>query len=217
MPEETSVQFEQPTESKYFDWPKIVLAVVLGFALLAVATCAGYWCGTQQTPTPTPTSPTPSPTADWDTYRKEGIAFTFKYPKGATLWGREEDVIQLSLWGPTQKSGAEFHDGLSLRFYLPKAFDNESLRDYVGVVRDGYAAGEFIAEISEVEEVTLNRLGGYTFSTKYFGNQGAKHIYLQSTHQPDVFVEIVDATRDPTDQGFEEIADQILSTFEFLD
>ena len=189
---------------------KEVSLAILGFGLLAAFACAGYWFGTQQ-------ASTPSPTADWHTYQKEGIPFTFKYPKNAVLWGREEDVIQISLWGPTQKSDAELSDGLSLRFYLPKTFDSKSLRDYVGAVRGEYATGESIVEISEVEEITLNRLAGYTFSTKYLGNQGAKHIYLQSPHQPKVFVEIVDATLDPTDQGFEEIADQILSTFKFLD
>jgi len=189
--------------------PKKVFIAILSSVLLAAFAYAGYYYGTQQ-------NPPFSPIADWNTYQKEGIAFTFKYPKGTTLWGREENVIQLSLWGPTQKSGAELSDGLSLRFYLPKTFENESLRDYVGAVRGEYATGESIVEISEVGEITLNRLGGYTFSTKYLGNQGAQHIYLQSPHQPNVFVEIVDATLDPTDQGFEEIADQILSTFEFL-
>ena len=60
----------------------------LGLGLLATFAYAGYWFSTQQVSTP-------SPTADWHTYRKEGIAFTFKYPKGTTLWGREENVIQI--------------------------------------------------------------------------------------------------------------------------
>ena len=227
--------------------PKEVFIAILSSVLLAAFACAGYWFGTQQVSTL-------SPTADWHTYQKENIPFTFKYPKDATLWGREEGVIQISLWGPTQKSGAELHDGLSLRFhfrsipptsvggeerkedskggysfgrsdghrsetpfYLPKTFDNKSLRDYVGAVRGEYATGESIVEISEVEEITLNGLVGYTFSTKYLEHQGARHIYLQSPHQPNAFVEIVDATLDPTNQGFEGIADQILSTFKFLD
>lgn len=173
----------------------------------------GPW---QQLPATAPSPPTDADWYDWYFYQKESIPFTFKYPKNAVLWGREEGVIQISLWGPTQESDSELSDGLSLRFYLPRTFENKSLRGYVETVRDEYAAGGSFADVGKVEEITLNGLGGYTFSTKYLENQGARHIYLQSTHQLNVFVEIVDATLDPTNQGFEEIADQILSTFEFL-
>ncbi len=190
--------------------PKKVFIAILGLGLLAALAYAGYWYGTQQVSAP-------SPTADWNTYQKEGIPFTFKYPKNAVLWGREEGVIQISLWGPTQESDAELSDGLSLRFHLPQTFGNQSLREYVEAVRTDYIAEESLVEISEAEEVTLNELVGYTFSTKYLEHQGAQHIYLQSPHQPNTFVEIVDATLDPTDQGFESIADQILSTFNFRD
>jgi len=186
-----------------------VLVIILGLGFLAAFAYTGYRYKAQQVPTH-------SPTADWNTYQKEGTPFTFKYPKNAVLWGREEGVIQISLWGPTQKSDGELGDGLSLRFYLPRTFEDKSLRDYVEAVRGEYAARESVVEISEVEEIILNGLSGYIFSTKCLGNQGAQHIYLQSPHQPNVFVEIVDATLDPTNQGFKKIIEQILSTFELL-
>jgi hypothetical protein len=80
----------QPIEPRTTNWPKILLATVLGLGLLAGAICAGYWYGTESaklktqiskppaspaggqpktqnqtipTPTPTPT-PTPNPTPE---------------------------------------------------------------------------------------------------------------------------------------------------------
>ena len=49
------------------NWPKIILAVALGFGLLAGSAYAGYWYGTQQVqsiekPSPTVSQPTTTPT-----------------------------------------------------------------------------------------------------------------------------------------------------------
>lgn len=94
MPEETfeALQPTQPLEHKPTNWTKVILAAVLGFALLTGAARAGYWYGTesarlksqiskpipvsQPTPTPSPTS-TPEPTADWKTYTSESASFLY--------------------------------------------------------------------------------------------------------------------------------------------
>lgn len=113
MPEEVS-ETPQPTESKSFDWPKIVVAAVLGLGLLAGAAYAGYWYGTerakfksqsvepqpktqtQETPVPKPTS-TPTPivedeTGDWKTYKNVKYGYELKYSEGAAIsLAREED------------------------------------------------------------------------------------------------------------------------------
>ncbi len=108
MPEEIfeTLQPIQPVESKSSDWPKIVLAAVLGFGLLAGAAYTGYYYGTQQVqqpekPTPIASQPTPKPTPtpeatpshtptvenetkDWKTYTypsKTGESYEIKYPQ----------------------------------------------------------------------------------------------------------------------------------------
>ena len=50
MPEEVfeTPQPTQPTEPKTTNWPRIILAAVSGFVLLATTAYAGYWYGTQQ-------------------------------------------------------------------------------------------------------------------------------------------------------------------------
>ena len=241
MSEETfeTPQPTPPTESKSTDWTKIILVSVLSLGLLAGSAYAGYWYGTQQVQqpekpspvvsqpqpeadrpldeTPEPTSPVADPTADWNTYQKEGIAFTFKYPRNVTLWGREENIIKLSLWGPTQKSDTEFYDGLSLAISLPETLGGKSLKEVVGTAHSEYKVGEFIEEVGNIEEMVINGLDGFAFSLKYIGNQTIRDMYFQSSSQPATYVQIVDATNDPTGQGFDKIVDQILSTFKFLD
>ncbi len=107
MPEEVfeTPQPVQPAEStvgsKPHNWPKVVLAAVLGLGLLAGSAYAGYYYGTQQvqqpekptpvvsqpspktTPTPTPEPTTPiveDETKDWKTFESEEYGFGFKYP-----------------------------------------------------------------------------------------------------------------------------------------
>lgn len=60
MPEEV-FETPQPTESKPTNWPKIILAVVLGLALLTGAAYAGYWYGMQQAQQPEIPIPLPEP------------------------------------------------------------------------------------------------------------------------------------------------------------
>jgi hypothetical protein len=49
MPEEIveTTQPVPPVETKSSDWPKVILAAVLGFGLLAGAAYTGYWYGTE--------------------------------------------------------------------------------------------------------------------------------------------------------------------------
>ncbi len=105
MPEEV-FETPQPTqpvvESKPTNWPRVILAAVLGLGLLATAAYAGYYYGTQQVqpaekptpvsrpaPTATPkTTPTPIPvvedeTSGWKTYMyqsKTGGSYEVRYP-----------------------------------------------------------------------------------------------------------------------------------------
>ncbi len=108
MPEETfeTPQPIQPIEPKSTNWPKLFLAAVLGFGLLAGAAYAGYWYGAQETsklqlktqnqvtptPTPTPTpvpvpapestpAPVTDPTAGWKTYTNGTNGYAVKIPQ----------------------------------------------------------------------------------------------------------------------------------------
>lgn len=90
MPEEIfeTPQPTQLTEPKTTNWPKIILAAVLGLGLLVATTYAGYWYGTQQVPKtgepagvpqPAPLATT-GPIADWKTYVSKEYGFSIGYP-----------------------------------------------------------------------------------------------------------------------------------------
>jgi hypothetical protein len=123
MPEEIleTPQPIQSTESKHLargqsssgrNWPKIILAAVLGFGLLAGAAYAGYWYGTQEISnlknqisklelqtknqtTPTP-EPAPSPTSSEEhIYKNEEYNFKFSYPQDWYFENKLESSFEL--------------------------------------------------------------------------------------------------------------------------
>lgn len=93
MPEEQSTQTSEiPQSPKFPDWPKIILATVLGFGLLVGAIYAGYWYGAQQTQqvespvaayqlTPTPITE-PTNDSNWNLYTNKEYGFSVEYPAG---------------------------------------------------------------------------------------------------------------------------------------
>jgi len=208
-------------EKKSNKWLPISL-VIFALAVLGFAGFFAYQNYQSPVPSPMPIpteilSPTPmvDPTANWLTYTKENICYTFKYPKEVTLKERkEENIIHLSLWGPTQKKDTEFYDGLSLTFSLPLEIGNLSLNDYVdGKIEEVEKGG--VAEITKSKKAVLvNEINGYTFTVQGLGT--FQNIFLQSLDKT-CTVEITNATIDPTNQGYQETVDKILSTFKFVD
>lgn len=111
MPEAEIAETPQPSESKPTNWPKMVLALVLGLTLLATATYAGYWYGTQQTrqiekpavvsqptskptATPEPTSPSVTdPTVNWKTYKSNKVGYSIKAPPNWEVIPNEDDSL----------------------------------------------------------------------------------------------------------------------------
>jgi len=206
-----------------------LLAIVLILVIVALA-AAGFFAyqnyqlkqkgsSGKETPTNsagTTTAPLPTPTPDllanWLTFSKESFCYSFKYPREVTF--NDEEIVRLSLWGPTQKQDTEFYDGLSLTFSDPLQVGNSSLSDFVES-KVAAVQTEGIAEVTKPKEaILINGLNGFTFTIKGLGT--FQNIYLQSPDKS-CTVEITNATVDPTNQGFQEIVDKILSTFKFVD
>lgn len=165
------------------------------------------------TPTPQPEADHPlDETANWLTLPNKDVCYTFKYPKDITFQERkEENIIHLSLWGPTQEKDTEFYDGISLSFSLPLQIGNTSLKDYVdSKIEESKQFGEILKPRSEI---TVNGIKGYTYTSEGLGI--FQNIYLQSPDKT-CTVEITNATNDPTNQGFQETVNKILATFNFI-
>lgn len=104
------------------NWPKIILAAVFAFALLAASAYAGYWYGINSkgksqmskvetttpttTPTPTPTpeaisTPTPSEPIEapegWETYINEKYSYKMQYPPEARIDEERDEYFAVYL------------------------------------------------------------------------------------------------------------------------
>lgn len=161
------------------------------------------------TPSSTPPTTSTDETANWKTYSNQNIAFTFKYPPNVEL--TEENVIRLSLWGPTQGPETEFYDGLSLSFSLPYLNEiplKQEVQEEVDKLKMN--SPEDIT-VTGPYEIQVAGYKGYGYDVKGYGI--ARVYFIRSPK--DYTVKITDGTVDPTNQGYFKIVDQILSNFKF--
>jgi len=163
------------------------------------------------TPTPQETEQPADETANWKTYTNSEAGFSFKYPEDVSLI--ENEIVRLSLWGPTQKPQTEFYDGISLQFELPFELGNTPLENYVQSVIEAEIVEGISELIKDKEKIVIAGLEGYTFTIRGLGE--FQYIYLQSSDSV-YAIEITNATRDPAGQGFLQTVDLILSTFKFI-
>lgn len=213
------------SEKKQTPWIVIGLAIMMVFSLGTI----GYFGyqnyrmkqqirQKQSTPLPVVTkqpeaaNPTPTidPIAEWKTY--SASTYEVKYPEEMTARIEEASVFYLSKWGPTQKKDTELYDGISLRFQ-PFELPDIDLEAYVqDKVQETETEG--MAEIiSPPVPINIGDYKGLTYTSRGLGTH--KYIYIQSSDKI-MLMEIIDSTVDPNNQGFQQITDQILSTFKFI-
>lgn len=240
QPDNASKSTQEPTQGKKpKKWLTISLMIFVLAALIIVGvlTYQNYQLKGEAIsrknvliPSSLPTevfSPTPTvdPTANWLTYKKENICYTFKYPKEFTLDEKltwkienknipEETLVDLFWVGPSQAKDTEFYDGISLMFSHPLEIENTSLKDYVGNKIEKIKKEETAEIIKPMEEITINGINGYTYTIQGLGI--FQSIFLQSPDET-CTVEITNATNDPTNQGYQKTIDKIFLTFKFVD
>ncbi len=146
----------------------------------------------------------------WITYSNNNLPYIFKYPDNLSL--EEGNMLKLVFFGPTQIKNSEMYDGIFFMISLPFELENLSLEAYV----DNHIAEstENADIIKDKEEVIINGLHGYSYSSLGLGI--SRYTFLQSENKTWT-VEIVDATEDPGNLGYNQVVDQILSSFEFIE
>jgi len=157
-----------------------------------------------------PTPSTPNPNAQWIT--KSYSTYSISYPMDAKLNEEEGSIANIWFWGPTQLEGTELFDGYSV---------NIQSRELPGIDIVNYAQNKLdqdiangIAElITPVTTTDINGLSGVTY--KVLGMGGEYTYYFLQSDDNVMLVEISVVVQDPGNLGFEDITDQILSTFEF--
>lgn len=203
-----------------------ILGGVLTLVVLGGAVYGVYRLGQKQTqpstspsffssPTPlaeiTPTlevAATPGPTTDWQTYTSAECGFLIRHPENLEV-DETHGCVGFSLWGPSQKPETEFYDGLSLRFNSGD-LGNKTLK---ALAEEKAAEFDDFGEILiPPKEATIAGRTGYTFKARGLGD--FTHFYISP--KPGTYLEIVDATIDPTGQGFPETVSLMLETLTFL-
>ena len=210
--------------NKGFAAPLVLLAVGL---IIGVAGAVSF---SQLKPKPSPisqsqttqTSPAPTPaptdeTTNWKTYTNTQYRWTIKYPPEMKFEenppGGNPPGIYLFLFGPTQVDGTELYDGISLSI-LSDFLGNKTLKQVLD--EDINKVTQYAVLQEEPKSISLGKAAeGYQYRL-YFerGGQVTTTHFLSGKNGQ--FVHIVDGNIDPTNKGFANIADQILSTFKFI-
>ncbi len=233
MPEEIleTPQPVQPVETKSTDWPKIILATVLGFGLLAGSAYVGYWYGTQQiqpvteptpivsqpttkpTPTPEPTTPPiTDPTAGWETFTDVERRFSFRYPptwEMNKVRGRMTgEIVSFDFWGPTQKPNTELYDGIAVIFAERENTEDLSSKEYA--LKEN--PPERDTGVTESEEtISVGGRTGYKLVVSGLGKSILIYLPLGNKILEIIIFGAIDNAQ------YSNQYNQILSTFKFLD
>jgi hypothetical protein len=195
---------------------KILLFVGILLVILTVG-LGGYYLGSSMSskspnPQPSPTqSPeaTSSPILDWMTYESES-GWSIKYPKEVTL--QEGNVTSFIMLGPTQKEGTEFYDGISLTISLDTLGTN-TLKELVDIKAKKIEDDPVSEIVDGPVPITIANLSGYRLTTKGFGTFEYYYLPVEETG----YLEIIDATKDPTGQGYGKTVEAMLDSLVIQD
>lgn len=188
---------------------------VLAIALVGVG---GFFLGQRvsqpaKTPLPTPVvtaTPTPEPTANWETYTSSELGFRIKQPSEVEVqFDEANQTVSFMQFGPTQREGTEFYDGISLSF-RSGSLEGSTLMEFVESAAQEIRDSGVSEVTMEPTPTTVAGLQGYTMQVRGLG----EFTYYYLPVGTDRYLEIVDATQDPESQGFEETVEMMLSTLE---
>ena len=152
----------------------------------------------------TPTPPVQTQVEEgWVLYSNDSTGFTFTYPQEAEL-RHENEYVGVILLGPTQSQGTELYDGLAvlLASYplngktLKQAAENEQTKEDTSVT------------VSEITPITYAGKSGFTYQASSLGTRQV--IILPLTN--DLYLKVVNSTQDPTNKGFQNTVEKIVST-----
>ena len=208
---------------KGFSFPIIILAVAIIATFLVVVFNKNIHVGTLpwQTPTPAPAS-IPAATSSgvfkpFASYRPvpeppfEKLIFSVQLPTDVDS-EHKANYLHITKFGPTQKQGTDFYDGINIWFYQ-KNLDGNTLEQVVD--QDIENISPEITIIKAKQVLAINGYFGFSYTIDGpFGVYESK--FLTNPYSKNKYVEIVIGVFDPTNKGFATEVSRILSTFNFL-
>lgn len=163
---------------------------------------------TQEIQTDIPTIPSSlAPSNNWQKYTCVPLGFSITHPADLNPQKQGETIV-FSKWGPSQKEGTEFYDGISLSFssgFYNNIFDNV-VRQKLQEATDwpNYVSS------TDPQALTMSNREAWIFEVVSMGK--SKYIFVKKSDTE--YLEIVDSTKDPTRQGFENTVTQMLDSLQ---
>ena len=190
------------------------LTMILSFATIIASLIAVffYFQNTKlrgelgkEIPSPTPIE-TPDPAESWETYTDTEFKFSFQYPKEVKL--EKDECVFLNIVGPTQTNDTEPFDGLYLNI-CPKNLENLTIDEWIE-----NDLTTFVEILKPKTKILINTYPAYSYqaSTELLSE---KRTVIESPILKSQIILISDISKDPTNQGYEELVNQILDTFKF--
>lgn len=161
--------------------------------------------GSSPSPTPTPL-PSESETAGWETITSKDHGFSIQHPPEVEVQ-ETVDGVHFMLFDSDQEEGEEFLDGVNLIF-RSGFLEGRTLEEFAEERREELLEQKVVEEVSDVQRTKLANLTGFNFDVKSLVS--ITHIYLPRGENQ--YLEIINATADPNDQGYKRTADKMLST-----
>ncbi len=143
----------------------------------------------------------------WRKYESAFHRFSVDYPANFEIDEGVYGEVRLSKWGPTQVANREFFDGISLTF----SSDSHKGLSFEELVKEQHTMlAKVLGEdkVSQIQERDIAGVKGKTFDVQ---NLGTHHYIYAPLHNENYFL-VIDSTADPSNQGFDEVVEQILST-----
>jgi len=154
-------------------------------------------------------SNTPSPS--WQTFTSKEHQLTLEYPQEATVSATNDGAIRILVMGPTQQTGTEFYDGISISIDSGQLPNQLTFDEYVGSRRDTLTKDPIITSVSDITPISIGQHNGATFTFEGLGRH--RFIFIPNNRG---YLEIADSTQDPTNQGYKEQVNQILNSITLL-
>lgn len=152
-------------------------------------------------------SVTPSQvSADWKSYRNEEIGFSLQYDPTLIMSEDESKQVRFYKWGPTQSGQTEMYDGIILGFR--KVVFDGTFDQYI---EKGMTEFQDAGLGTITRPLTPYELDGRLGQTYSISSLGDYQLILIPTGDQEL-LEVSILVPDPTNAGFQSMADAILST-----
>jgi hypothetical protein len=145
---------------------------------------------------------------DWQTLVSEEHTFSIQHPPTIQV-DRLEDGVRFFQLGPTQQEGTEVYDALALTFSSGSLMGTP-LQLHAELRHEESRRNPIIESVGSIMPVVINEYPGYWYTIRSLGT-------FTQTYLPNGtnrYLLITDGTVDPTNQGFEEMVNMMLSTLQ---